>query len=123
MLIESTLGSTNRGTPFPREPFTFPSFGNIGPPCIATMSLPGLTIGLPVWLFPNLVISNLPIVSNEPSASDVSTPPTHQPHVKFSPSSPVKSASLFPSSPSERSKESIQVDKKKMKHKEKKKKN
>jgi hypothetical protein len=39
---------TNEGTPFPGEHFSFPSYGNIGPPHIATLNLPGLTIGLPV---------------------------------------------------------------------------
>jgi hypothetical protein len=120
--MASTPGSTNGGTPFPREPFTFPSFGNVGPPCISTLSLPGLTIGLPVWLFPTPVISNL-LASAAPSALDVSTIPTHEPHVEFSPSSPVKSPSLSPSSPREISKASSQVDKKKKKLKEKKKKN
>jgi hypothetical protein len=37
---------TNEGTSSPGEPFFFPSYGNIGPPHIATLSLPGLTIGL-----------------------------------------------------------------------------
>jgi hypothetical protein len=105
---------TNEGTPLPRETFVFPSYGNIGPPYIATLSLPGLTIGLPVWLFSTPVISNA-------GASDVSTPPTHQPHVDLSPSSPVRSPSISPSSPSEISKASSQVDKKKKKRKEKKK--
>jgi hypothetical protein len=89
---------TNEGTPFPGEPFVFPSYRNIGPPYIATLSLPGLTIGLPVWVFSTLVISNA-------GASDVSTPPTHQPHVDLSPSSLVRSPSIYPSSPSEISKE------------------
>jgi hypothetical protein len=120
---QSVPGSTNEGTPFPGEPFTFPSFGNVGPPCIATLSLPGLTIGLLVWLFPTPVILNFPSTSNAPNASDVSTPPTNQPHVDLSPSSPVRSPSLSPSSPSEISKVSSQVDKKKKKQKEKKKKN
>jgi hypothetical protein len=53
---------------------------------------------------------------------DVNTPPTHQPHVNFSPSSPIKSPSISPSSPSESSKASSQVDQKKKKWKEKKKK-
>ena len=53
---------------------------------------------------------------------DVSTPPTHQPHVKFSPSSPIKYPSLSPSPPSEISKASSQVDQKNKKQKEKKKK-
>jgi hypothetical protein len=58
-----------------------------------------------------------------PNTLDVSTPPTHQPHVNFSPSSLIKSPSISPSSPSESSKESSQVDQKKKKQKEKKKKN
>jgi hypothetical protein len=106
VLMESTPGITNGGTPCPEEPFTFPYFGNIDPPCIATLSFSGLTIGLPVWLFPTPVISNLLSDSIAPNTSDVSTPPTHQPHVEFSPSSPIKSPSLSPSSPSEISKAS-----------------
>jgi hypothetical protein len=83
---------TNEGTPFPGESFVFPSFRNIGPPHISTLSLPGLIIGLPVWLFSNKVISNVA------SASIVSTSPQeNQPHVDPSPSSPVISS--LPSSP------------------------
>ena len=37
-------GMTNEGTPSLGEPFSFPSYENIGPPLIATLSLPGLTI-------------------------------------------------------------------------------
>jgi hypothetical protein len=48
----------NEGTSAPEEPFVFPSYGNIGPSHIATLNLPGLTIGLPVWLFSTQVISN-----------------------------------------------------------------
>jgi hypothetical protein len=121
--MTSTPGSTNRETPFLREPFSFPSFGNIGPPCISTVSLSRLTIGLLVSLFPTPVISNIRSASNAPSVSNVITPPTHQPHVDLSPSSLVRSPSLFPSFPSEISKASSQVDKKKEKWKEKKKKN
>jgi hypothetical protein len=121
--MASVPGSTNEGTPFPGEPFSFPYFGNVGPPCIVTLSLPGLTIRLPVWLFPTPVISNFPSVSNSSNASDVRTLPTDQPHVDLSPSSPIRSPSLSPSSPSESSKSSSQVDKKKKKQKEKKKKN
>jgi hypothetical protein len=112
--MASVPGMTNEGTPFPGEPFVFPSYGNVGPPYITTLSLPGLTIGLPVWLFSTPVISNA-------GASDVSTPPTHQPHVNLSPSSPVRSPSISPSSPSESSQASSQIDKKKKKQKEKKK--
>jgi hypothetical protein len=95
--MASVPGMTNEGTPLLGEPFVFPSYGNIGPPYIATLSLPGLTIELPVWLFSTLVISNA------------------------SPSSPVKSPSISPSSPSEISQSSSQIDKKKKKRKEKKK--
>jgi hypothetical protein len=49
--MASVPGMTNEGTPTPGEPFVFPSYGNIGPPHITTLSLPGLTIGFPVWLF------------------------------------------------------------------------
>jgi hypothetical protein len=100
--MASNIGSTNGGTPSSGEPYTFPSFGNFGPPYVATLSLPGLTIGLPVWLFPTPVIPNPPNVSVAPNTLDVNTPPTHQPHIDFS-----------PSSPSESSKASIQADQKK----------
>jgi hypothetical protein len=114
---------TNEGTPFPGEPFFFPSYGNIGPPHIATLSLLGLTIGLPVWLFSTQVITNAV------SASFVSTSPQeHQPHVDPSPSSPVRSSSLArspsisSSSLGESSEASNLVNKKKKKRKIKKKK-
>jgi hypothetical protein len=97
--------------------------GNFGPLYIATLSLLGLTIGLPIWFFPTPMISNLPSASAAPNTSYVSTPPTHQPHVDFSPSSPIQSPSLSPSSPSEIFKASRQVDQNKKKQKEKKKKN
>jgi hypothetical protein len=120
--MASNPKSTNGGTPYLGEPYTFPSFGNFGPLYIATLSLPRLTIGLPVWLFSTPVISNPPNVSTTPNNLDVSTPPTHQYHVDFFPSSPIKSPSISPSSPSEISKASSQVDQKKKKQKEKKKK-
>jgi hypothetical protein len=94
--MASVPETTNGATPSLREPFVFPSYVNVGPPYIATLSLPHLTIGLPVWLFSTPVISNA-------GASDASTPPTHQLHVNFSPSSPIKSPSISSSSPSERS--------------------
>jgi hypothetical protein len=86
--MASVPGMTNEGTHAPGEPFVFPSYGNIGPPHIATLSLPGLTIGLPVWLFSTQVIPNVV------SASVTSTfPQEHQTHVDPSPSLPVRSSS------------------------------
>jgi hypothetical protein len=118
---------TNEGTTLPREPFVFPSYGNIGPPHIATLSLPGLTIGLSVWLFSTQVIPNAV------SALVVNTfPQEHQPHVDPSSSSPVipsspsslaRSSSISSSSLSENSQASNSMNKKKKKRKNKKKKN
>jgi hypothetical protein len=123
----SVPGMTNEGTPFPGEPFVFPSYGNIGPPHIAALILPGLTIGLSMWLFSTQVIPNAV------SALVVKTSPQeHQPHVDPSPSSPVKSSSpsslarssfVSSSSPSESSEAHNPVAKKKKKPKNKKKKN
>jgi hypothetical protein len=86
--MASVPGMTNEGTPFLGEPFVFPSYGNIGPPHIATLSLPGFTIGLPVWLFSTQVIPNAVsalVLRNSPQE--------HQPHFDPSCSSPVKSSS------------------------------
>jgi hypothetical protein len=125
--MESILEMTNEGTSAPGEPFVFPSYENIGSPHIATLSLPGLTIGLPVWLFPTQVIPD--VVS---SLVVRTSPQEHQPHVDPSPYSPVRysspssfvrSSSISSSSSSESSKASNSVDKKKKKHKKKKKKN
>jgi hypothetical protein len=119
--------TTNEGTPTSGEPFVFPAYENIVLPYIATLSLPGLTIGLPVWLFSTQVILNVA------SASVASTSPQeHQPHVDPLSSSPVRSSSpssyaryssVSYSSPSEISEASNLVDKKKKKRKIKKTKN
>jgi hypothetical protein len=90
-LMASIPKTTNRVTPTLGEPFVFPSYKNVGPPYIVNLSLPGLTIRLTVWLFSTLIILNVAI------SLDVITPPTHQPHVDLSPSSPVKSPFISPS--------------------------
>ena len=99
-------GMTNEGTPFPGKPFVFPSYGNVGPPYIATLSLLGLTIGLLLWFF------STPMISNE-GVSGVGTLPTHQPHVDLSPSLSIRFPSISPSSPNESSQASNHIDKKK----------
>jgi hypothetical protein len=80
--MASVLEMTNEGTPLPGEPFVFPAYENIGPPHITTLSLPGLTIGLPLWLFSTQVILNVAC------ASIISIPSQeHQPYVDPFPSS------------------------------------
>ena len=59
--------SSNQEIPFHVDPYSFPSFGNVGPPMMATLSLPGLTIGLPVWLF------SIPNSLNCPGSTQAST--------------------------------------------------
>jgi hypothetical protein len=126
-LMASVPRTNNEENPLPGEPFVFPSYGTIGPPHIATLSLPSLTIGLSVWFFSTQVIPN------EVSASIVSTfLQEHKPHVDPSPSSPViysspyslaRSSSISSSSSSEHSEAINPVDKKKKKRNIKKKKN
>ena len=53
---------TNQGTPFNENPSNFPFFGNVGPPYMATLSLPGFTIDLPIWLFSTSLALNTPII-------------------------------------------------------------
>ena len=76
-----------------------------------TLSLPGLTVGLPVWLFSTSVVPNV-------SATGQSFPPPEQHHVDskvdLSPSSPV-SRSSSSTSPGERLDSSNRVAKKKKK--------
>ena len=88
---------TNQGIPSEGNPSHFPPFGNVGAPYMETLSLPGLTVGLPVWLFSTSVVPNV-------SATGQSVPPPEQHHVDskvdLSPSSPV-SASSSSTSPGE----------------------
>ena len=67
--MDFTSRTTNQEIPSKGEPFVIPSFGNVGPPLMAMLSLPILTIGLPVWLFSIIVIPNALIVSDPNSPS------------------------------------------------------
>ena len=95
--METFSEFTNQGIPSEGNPGHFPPFGNVGAPYMATFSLPGLTVGLPVWLFSTSVVPNV-------STTVQSVPPPEQPHVDskvdLSPSSPV-SASSSSTSPGE----------------------
>ena len=89
------MESTNQGIPFDGNPNPFPSFGNIGAPYMATLSLLGLTIGLLVWLFSTSLVKNVVI------SPQSSTPPTGQNQHPFDPKvDPLPSCSVVSSSPS-----------------------
>ena len=110
-------GFINPGIPTDGNPGHFAPFGNVGAPYMATLSLPGLTVGLPVWLFSTSLVPAVP-------TTDQSVPPPEQPHVDSkvdpSPSSPVSTSSSS-TSPGESTDSSNQVAKKKKKKTKKKK--
>jgi hypothetical protein len=58
---------TNQGTPSQGDSCAFPFFINIGVPLMATLYIPGLNVGLPVWL------GTIPNVPNALDASQLST--------------------------------------------------
>jgi hypothetical protein len=116
--METILEPANQGTPLYGDPCPFPCFGNIGPPYIATLGLPGFTIGLLIWLFSTLVIPNAPGASNS-----IRPPQEHQPHVDPFPYLHVGYYSLSSSMPGEICDASNQDSKKKNKRKNKEKKN
>ena len=111
-------GFTNPSSPPDGNPSHFPPLGNVGAPYMATLSLPGLTVGLPVWLFSTSLV---PTVSA--NASSVPPPAQHhvEPKVDLSPSTHT-STSPSCTSPGESLDSSNQVAKKKKKGKKKKKK-
>jgi hypothetical protein len=116
--METVPEPTNQGTPLHGDPHPFPCFGNIGPPYIATLSLPRFTIGLLVWLFSTLVMKNAPGALNA-----IRPPQEHQPPVDPFPSLPVGYSSLFSSMPGEICDASNQEAKKETKRKNKERKN
>ena len=110
--------STGQGLPLDGNPGPFPSFGNAAALYMATLSFPGLTIGLPVWLFSTSVVLSVmtpvpPSPSSKPQHVDSKVEPT--------PSSRVSSSSS-PPSPGESFTSSNQETKKTMKKMMKKKK-
>ena len=52
------LEGTNQGTLVHQDPCSFPCFGNISLPIMATLNLLGFIVGLLVSLFANLVVPN-----------------------------------------------------------------
>ena len=106
---------TNQGIPSKGNLGPFPSFGNVGAPYMVTLSLPSLTVGLPMWLLSTSVVSSI-------SPSVQPSPPPKQHHVDskvdLSPSSSVSSSSSS-NFPGESLNCSNQVAKKKKKKKKK----
>ena len=110
------MESTNQGIPLEGNPSPFSYWGNISAPHMATLSLLGLTIGLPVWLFSTSVVQNN-VIPQQSSQHPVDT------KVDPSPSSLFDSPSPSSSSLGESSDANNQLAKKKKnKGKEKKKK-
>ena len=108
---------TNPGIPSDWNPGHFPPFGNVAAPYMATLSLPGLTVGLPIWLFSTSMVLTISTIGQL-------VPPPKQHHVDskvdLSPSLPVF-ASSSSTSPGESLDSSNQVAKKKKKKTKKKK--
>ena len=52
------IEDTNQGTPIHWDPCSFPCFGNVDPPMMATLNLPRFTMGIPIWLFTIIVVPN-----------------------------------------------------------------
>ena len=50
---------TNQGTFLKGDPYAFPFFGKIGIPLMATLNIPGLSVGLPIWLWSTLNIPDV----------------------------------------------------------------
>jgi hypothetical protein len=65
--MEKFPDNTNQGTPSQGDSCAFPFFRNIGVPLMATLYIPGLNVGLSVWL------GTIPNVLNSLDAYELST--------------------------------------------------
>jgi hypothetical protein len=59
IFMDKIPDETNQGTPSQGDSCAFLFFGNIGVPLMATLYIPGLNVGLAVWL------GTIPNVSND----------------------------------------------------------
>ena len=85
------MESTNQGFPLGGNPSPFSSWGDVGAPHMAILSLPGFTIGLPVWLFSTSVVQNT-VIPEQSSQQVDDTRLTPQPStLSVSPSPPSSS--------------------------------
>ena len=113
---------TNQGIPSDGNLGPFPSFENVGTPYMAMLSLPGLTICFPVWLFSTPMVPNVQATSQPSSSSPKKCQPHVDPRVDPSPSSLISSPHSS-SSPGESIYSSNQEAKNKKKKTKKKKQN
>jgi hypothetical protein len=65
--MDKVIDDTNQGTHSQGDPCAFPFFRNVGVPLMATLYIPGLNVGLLVWL------GTIPNVPNDIDASHLST--------------------------------------------------
>jgi hypothetical protein len=49
-IMANVLEDINQGTPAQGDSCNFSLFGNIGTPLMATLNIPRMNVGLPVWL-------------------------------------------------------------------------
>ena len=77
IFMAKVLNDTNQRTPSQGDSFAFLFLENIGVPLMATLYIPGLNVGLPVWL------GTIPNVQNSLDASQLRTL-SHGHHVDVS---------------------------------------
>jgi hypothetical protein len=65
--MDKVHDDTNQGTPSQGDSCAFPFFKNVGVPLMVTLYIPGLNVGLPVWL------GTIPNVSNSLDTSQLRT--------------------------------------------------
>ena len=65
--MANTPTDTSEESPMKGDSYAFPFTGNVVVPLMATLNLPGFTLGIPVWLF------STPTVMNALDASQAST--------------------------------------------------
>ena len=86
--------SIDQGISFDGNPSPFPPFGNIGAPYMGTLSLMGLTICFPVWLFSTSLVQNVMISSQSSTSPTGQNQPPVDPKVDPLPSSSSPSESI-----------------------------
>ena len=101
---------TNQGTLPKGDPCAFPFFGNVGTPLMATLNIPGLNVGLPIWLW------STPNIPNSLEASQLNALFQGH-HLGANCSSSFKEKSGIPSSPPSCKKKSKKRRKRKSKKK------